>query len=69
MNWINVKDRLPDKKDDVLVWSIDDGWITTAMYIPKEILGEGRFYCVYTGDKLEVSHWMPLPEPPEEMEK
>ena len=48
--WISVKDRLPETEDVFLCWSKD--------------LADMMF-C-YTSDfmQLEVTHWMPLPEPP-----
>ena len=51
--WIPVTERLPDIGIEVLVYSEDDG------------------ICVdyYGGDSFgyyDVTHWMPLPEPPKE---
>ena len=51
--WIPVTERLPDVGTEVLVYSEDDG------------------ICVdyYGGDSFgyyDVTHWMPLPEPPKE---
>lgn len=58
MNWISVKDRLPDDEITVLIatvnsdepvwmgWHDDSGW-----------------YSVDAGP-IKVSHWMPLPIPP-----
>lgn len=51
--WIPVTERLPDVGIEVLIYSEDDG------------------VCVdyYGGDSFgyyEVTHWMPLPEPPKE---
>jgi hypothetical protein len=48
--WISIKDRLPDTEDVFLCWSKD--------------LADMMF-C-YTSDfrQMEVTHWMPLPEPP-----
>lgn len=55
--WTSVKDRLPDEKTRVLVFvphsnrKIDiDGMV-------------GRIWVRWNG---RVTHWMPLPEPPEE---
>lgn len=49
--WIPVEERLPDVGIEVLIYSEDDG------------------VCVdyYGGDSFgyyDVTHWMPLPEPP-----
>ena len=51
--WISVTERLPDIGVEVIVYSEDDG------------------ICVdyYDGDSFgyyDVTHWMPLPQPPKE---
>lgn len=53
--WISVNDRLPEKHVGVLVYngSIHEDFICSS----------GYFY-----DTLDVTHWMPLPEPPKESE-
>lgn len=72
MNWISVKDRLPKLKDgkseQILVYgkSEDDEYIIT-----KAIFYSNEFdECWESGDlregHLDVTHWMPLPEPPKE---
>lgn len=58
MNWISVKDKLPQNLDDVLIHYADgcievgcrysDGWPMERSLGP-------------------VTHWMPLPEPPKEV--
>lgn len=59
VGWISVKDRLPEPETEVLVVCVRNGY---------------RFICpvIYeTGTTLTVdcavTHWMPLPEPPEEV--
>lgn len=55
--WISVKDRMPDVGVPVLLWNVDgfayvDTW--------------SKFGCwTITPTTGEVTHWMPLPEPPE----
>lgn len=56
--WISVKDRMPEPKTKVLV-HCTNGRMLTVGYFNKdlEFLKSGR-----------VTHWMPLPEPPESAE-
>ena len=57
-NWVSVKDRLPENNDNVLIFSAGRsiGW-----------------FCVLTNTWMKgiaqikgVTHWMPLPEPPQQ---
>ena len=56
MSWISVKDRLPDKSVDVLLW---DKMFSRADYI------KGGKHDPRDWD-ADYTHWMPLPEPPKE---
>ena len=64
--WISVKERLPEayyyygESDNVLV--VDEIGIRKILYF------DGGCWCYPTGetDDRKVTHWMPLPEPPEE---
>lgn len=63
-SWISVKDRLPEEDSRVLAF-VENG-IMIANYL------EGWFYYIENedgdmcpSDDIEVSYWMPLPEPPE----
>ena len=60
--WISVKDRLPDSNyGSVLIYTKDGG------------VAEGQYYDTikawlqfrWSVEDAEVTHWMPLPEPPE----
>ena len=56
-HWISVKDRLPEDASTVL--AIDsDGTICSAYYV-------GRWHGGGDLDEDAVTHWMPLPKPPE----
>lgn len=69
MEWISVNDRLPDESCECL--GIVDGEVTEVSYSPKckELI------CVWSmcdADGFKplsddaVTHWMPMPEPPQD---
>ena len=58
--WVSVEERLPDDNERVIA------------YRPKEADVSAYKYCVMWGWSVKmsmkhrgISHWMPLPEPPE----
>ena len=66
--WISVKDRLPDK--DVFVLTYGDGIMevmklsdATVAGVTLEMWKTNDDYFIWTED---VTHWMPLPEPPKD---
>jgi len=64
--WISVKDRLPEKEGQYLCWfgknTVCKG-AAIATYL-EEWKAFGSFESLKTYPN--VTHWMPLPEPPEE---
>jgi hypothetical protein len=76
MEWISVKDRLPENTDDVLCYFPRDG-ITVGYYDSTQFRRfknrEGIFEVTDTGwqdnfpwaVRSSCSHWMPLPNAPE----
>ena len=65
--WIPVTERLPKEWVAVLVWS-RCGFHETAVYLGIP----GKWRITWNHALLEegtVTHWMPLPEPPEDGEK
>lgn len=60
--WISVKDRLPEKRKDVLCF-FQDGIMQRSIIEISWIDSFQRF--MYEEIYGEVTHWMPLPEPPE----
>ena len=63
--WISVEERLPEDDDHYLVWAHDNGAAEVALYY-----GDGEWLT----DDLEnitrvITHWMPLPEPPDNEKK
>lgn len=74
MEWISVKEKLPPQGKPVLVFNKDRGcafigtkWNTGAYksktldsWITYDIDGTNRV------DPEDITHWMPLPEPPKQ---
>lgn len=68
MEWISVKDRLPQPFVSVLVHmpgekphpTVHEGFLVEG----------GKWYAAhFTREADEIAHWMPLPSAPEEVEK
>lgn len=60
--WISVDDRLPEIGRSVIAYNAPAKCAAEAMY-----KGEGRFLQFRWSARLqehEVTHWMPLPDPP-----
>lgn len=83
MNWISVKDRLPEEERAVIAFG------TKAFYEGKWIEGKFIEKCIYRPEDAkdgwikapwvfnshccddcldEVTHWMPLPDKPENLD-
>ena len=75
--WISVKDRLPEPEQEVLV--IAHGWSSRLLYIGSYqrvkaetsrltgVTSKASDWSLWGWSYLrepEVTHWMPLPEPP-----
>ena len=61
MKWIPVTERLPEKNRCILICS-KQGGIAEGVYMG------GRAWIQYRWNAvgMDVTHWMPLPEPPKE---
>lgn len=60
--WISVKDRLPVAKEVVLTYESAFDSMSMAFRLPdtEEFINVGDYYALDA-----VTHWMPLPKPPE----
>ena len=56
-HWISVKDRLPEYEDLVLAYDKNYG-VLRLLYRDGDWEDDIQFYT-------QITHWMPLPEPPE----
>lgn len=66
-NWISIKDKLPKERTSVII-SIKDVYCTPPYY--HVVCGWLLNDCWVVGKHIyynnEITHWMPLPEPPKE---
>lgn len=73
--WVSVKDRLPELRQEVLVW-YDNGYEVAylqkfeppKLQYPQFNNVEMFEWCFGDFEDFDVTHWMPLPEPPKEEE-
>lgn len=79
--WIPVTERLPELNQEVLVYAVGkiDGFIGSSVFALSERFlfkffpsskgtEEWRSPWQYFMEDYEITHWMPLPEPPEDGE-
>lgn len=69
--WINVKEKLPEPDTFVLSWCLSRGGKNTTFeyqegYAAIDSLVNGEFFRTDMFYNARVTHWMPLPEPPNE---
>lgn len=69
--WIPVTERLPDENGKYIVNACYDIWDSTIVMVAEYYSGSRTWYDECCECSLEgiVTHWMPLPEPPEEVSK
>lgn len=53
MEWISVNDKMPEKYEEVIIYS-DSGVVKSAIYM------NDNKWNTY----LQVKYWMPMPKPP-----
>ena len=64
--WISAKERLPDVMKEVIVCDKTPNGIR---YVTTAFMMEDCAFWNDCGKLYEVTHWMPLPEPPKEVER
>jgi hypothetical protein len=73
--WIPVTDRFPDDIEDKLLWSETKKVFLVGFWRESakawDNCNTGWVYCGISDSgelgEPEISHWMPLPEPPKEV--
>lgn len=63
--WIKCSDQMPEKDIDILI--VDDGVVEFGIY--SSWINDAKFFTTNFEQFLKtknVTHWMPLPEPPNE---
>lgn len=61
--WISVKDRLPEYRMRALAYA-DNGAMFAASHYDDWYVDTGENY--YSCPLANITHWMPLPQPPKE---
>lgn len=72
--WISVKDHLPDEGQTVIIYHVHLGPnYNFFIYYPPGTMGNIKPFFRYKGsmgfltiEEDNITHWMPLPEPPKE---
>lgn len=63
MEWISVKDKMPNDDSPVLLYDNYEILIGRFLYTAKDF----PVFGIYSrGQTYNITHWMPLPEPPKQ---
>lgn len=71
--WISIEDRLPEADQNVLLYVDYSVYETITMFVGHLLERDGHHHWApYDWNGLgfnfdDITHWMPLPEPPEEL--
>lgn len=65
MEWISVKDRLPENWQLVIMYQKLSKYDNT-LDIAIGSYANGKFHILWPEERRNPTHWMPLPKPPKE---
>ena len=66
--WVSAKDRLPEERKEVLIYLPEYDSVETAALFSYPSMNLREWVQNEDAYRLnEVSHWMPMPEPPKEV--
>lgn len=70
MEWISVKDRLPEEGKIVMWFNGEDVWTGHIKQKEKGLwfYVDNGWVCCWGPDQDDYKYWMPLPEPPKQKE-
>lgn len=65
MEWISVKDRLPNAGVSVLIYDVENDKIEIGRFLYSQ-----KSFPVFgiwgQGQTFDITHWCPLPNPPQQ---
>lgn len=78
--WISVKERLPESAGQMVLVTAHNSFYNTDEVFPAFLAYGPTIWCTYdtirmqkvtptdnrVSDRLTITHWMPMPEPPKE---
>lgn len=64
MEWIDVNEKSPSFDKEVLVWNGKHIMLMKLSVIQTTSVGTIFEFVNYGGSNRDITHWMPLPEPP-----
>ena len=68
MKWIPVTERLPERFGEYLVAVKGVGGEVYSDYADYDLYRQRWTTGLFLGVKDKITHWMPLPEPPKEVD-
>lgn len=64
LSWVAVTDRKPAPYTAVVGWSTERDQYVIVAVSDVAFGGTGKFYDQRFDDRDDITHWLPLPEPP-----